>query len=84
MERIPRRLGGLVTAPQLPPLQHIPPSPHLRAFELTYWSDHREFIAVVRARNEQAAAAEAVIELAVKCPDFEPEGSRLVKCVEVR
>ncbi len=84
MERFPRRLGGLSVASTLPPLQHIPQPPSLRAFELTYWSEHCEFIAVVRARNEHAAAAEAVIELAVKCPDFDPDSARLARCVEVR
>lgn len=84
MDRVSRRLGGLSVTPTLPPLQHLPPSPHLRGFELTYLSDGREFIAVIRARNEHAAAAEAVIELAVKCPDFNPDSARLARCVEVR
>lgn len=73
----------LILRRSLPPLVHITSAAQqLPAFELTYVSEGHDFKALIRARNSQAAAAEGLIELAQQCPDFNPEGARLVSAVQ--
>lgn len=75
-----------VTLGQLPALygagdyqaNNLPP-----AFDLTFICQGRTFKALQRGRNAQAAAAEAVIELASQCPDFEPGEARLTRAIQV-
>lgn len=81
-----RRLAGSAIRSALPPLQHItPPVPThmLPAFELEFSCAGRPFVAFVRARNSTAAKAEAELELAVQCPDFDPASARLVATRQV-
>lgn len=81
-----RRPAGLAIRSALPPLQHITPpvAPHmLPGFELEFVCAGRPFVAFVRARNAAAAAAEAQLELAVQCPDFDPASARLVATKQV-
>lgn len=67
----------------LPPLVHITAAAQtLPAFELSFLSDGHTFKALIRARNAQAAAAEGLIELAQQCPDFNPDGARLVSALQ--
>lgn len=47
-------------------------------YELTFVCRRRLFKAAIRARNQEAAHHEAVIELAAQCPGFEPAEARLV------
>lgn len=74
----------LVLNRALPPLQHITPPEPVPAFELTYVSEGRPFKALVRARNAEAAAHEALLELAHQCAEFNPETARLVAAVQTR
>lgn len=87
MDKHPRRLAGLAFGNTLLQLQHLQPTTpreSLPGFELEFWSDGKPFRAFVRARNVQAATAEALIELAYKCADFNHEGARLIASKEVR
>lgn len=87
MDKQPRRLAGLAIGSTLPQLQHLQPSTpreSLPGFELEFWSDGKPFRAFMRAPNVQAATAEALIELAYKCADFNPEGARLIASKEVQ
>jgi hypothetical protein len=52
------------------------------AYEVTFICAGVPFNALVRARNQQAATEEAKIELAIQCPDFDPEKARLVRSVQ--
>lgn len=65
--------------PSLPTLYGVETNP---GFELTFVCSGRPFKSFVRARNQQAASHEALIELAAQCPDFEPENARLVRSVQ--
>ena len=51
-------------------------------YQLTFLSDGRTFTAFVRARNQQAASHEAMCELASQCPDFDPDGARIVSVIQ--
>ena len=51
-------------------------------FHVTFICSGQPFNAFVRARNQQAATEEAKIELAIQCPDFEPESARLVRSIQ--
>lgn len=53
-------------------------------FEVTFICSGRPFNACVRARNQQAATEEAKIELAIQCPDFDPDTARLVRSVQTQ
>jgi hypothetical protein len=81
-ERAPR----LVLRGLLPPLQRLTPATPapLPAFELTFLSAGKQFKALQRARNQSAAAAEAAIELAYQCPDFDHQDARLIAAVQVQ
>lgn len=81
-----RRLAGLAIGSSLPPLQHLPqrtPQNLLPNWEVTFDSAGRLFVATVRAVNTEAAAAEALIELAHRCPDFDTDRARAVACKQV-
>lgn len=81
-----RRLAGSAIRSALPPLQHLtPPVPRhmLPTWEVTFDCGARPYLAVVKARNSQAAAEEARLELAHQCPDFDAEGARVVSCKQV-
>ncbi len=78
------RQTRLVLNRALPPLQYITPPDETPAFELTFRCDGQAFKALVRARNAESAAHEALIELAHQCPDFNPETARLVAAVQTR
>lgn len=76
----------LVLSKSLPPLQRLAPTgPQSvpRAFELTFICAGKTFKALQRARNQSAAAAEALIELSSQCADFDPEDARLTAAVQV-
>ena len=53
-------------------------------FELTYICDGADFKTFVRARNQQAAAHEGLIELAHQCPGFDPDRARLVRAIQTQ
>lgn len=80
-----RRLAGLAVGSSLPPLQNLPtpPAHQLPGWEVTFESAGRPFVAIVRARNSEAAAAEALCELASRCPDFDTDRARAVVCKQV-
>jgi hypothetical protein len=78
------RAPRLVLRRALPPLQHITSPATFPAFELTFLCGGHDFKALIRARNSQAAAAEALIELGHQFPDFNPLEARLVAAVETR
>ena len=64
-----------------PTLRTLFPASH-PGFEMTFICNGRDFKAFVRARNQQAAAHEALIELAQQCPDFDPENARLSAAIQ--
>lgn len=81
-----QRAPRLVLRGSLPPLQRLiaaNPTQH-PAFELTFLSHGKTFKALQRARNQAAAAAEAAIELAYQCPDFDHTDARLIAAVQVQ
>lgn len=53
-------------------------------FELTFLCDGSDFKTFVRARNQQAAAHEGLIELASQFHDFHPDKARLVRAVQTQ
>lgn len=80
--RTVRVQGG--TLPPLRGVEHsrlvdLPP-----AFELTFLCEGKHFKALQRARNLEAASAEAMLELSYQCPDFNFREARLVRAVQVR
>lgn len=81
-----QRAPRLVLRGSLPPLQRLTPAktPLLPAFELTFLSHGKQFKALQRARNQAAAAAEATMELAYQCPDFDHTDARLIAAVQVQ
>jgi hypothetical protein len=79
-----RTIHGFIALPRLAPLASLRMPSQTPGWQLTYLSQGRQFRVFVRARNSQAADHEGRIELAAGCPDFEPEGARLVQCVETR
>jgi hypothetical protein len=87
MERIPRRLGGLVTRETLPPPSGAFPHQQrdlLPSWQVTYLCDGREFVAVVKGSSATAATEAAACELAANCPDFDYDNARCVVCKQVR
>lgn len=71
----------------LPPLQSLAPTGPQSlppAFELTFICAGKTFKALQRGRNQSAAEAEAVLELATQCPDFDAESARLIAALQVR
>ena len=81
--REPRTLRTVVV-PKLPQLRLFTPSADLPGFELSFVCSGRTYKAFARGRNAQAAAHEALIDLASACPDFEPETARLVRAVQTQ
>lgn len=79
-----RAVHGFIALPKLPPLASLSIPSSTPGWQLSYVSQGRQYRVFVRARNSQAADHEGRLELAAGCPDFEPEGARLVQCVETR
>lgn len=71
----------------LPPLARLAPTGPQSlppAFELTFICAGKTFKALQRGRNQSAAVAEAVLELAYQCADFDADSARLIAAVQVR
>ncbi|MDZ7939282.1 MAG: hypothetical protein U5M53_13810 [Rhodoferax sp.] len=79
-----QRTPRTVVRRSLPPLQNLTPPTNLPGFELTFVHHGHDFNCFMRGRNTEAAAAEARLELADQCPDFDPVEARLVRAVQVR
>lgn len=81
-----RRLAGSAIRAALPPLQNLPPlipRDQLPSWQVDFDVNGRPYLAVVRARNSEAATEEARCELAVQCPDFDNDQARVVGCRQV-
>jgi hypothetical protein len=79
-----QRAPRLVLRGALPPLERLlsPGAPTPPAWELTFISNGKTFKALQRGRNAQAAAAEAVMELALQCWDFDATDYRMLAAVQ--
>lgn len=68
----------------LPSLPKLPGSEKFPGFEMTYFCNHKVWVAYVRARNQQAAAHEGALELAAKFPDFDYEDARCIRAIQTQ
>lgn len=70
--------------PRLKPSPFAPASLENPLFEFTFYSGGRPYNITQDGRNQDAAQAEALIELAHQCPDIDARDIRLVSCIQRR